>query len=449
MVHGTPPLLSCGLLIAVSLICAVAPLQAQTLATAQPPQAVANAVLPESPPPASAPRRTRFHVGLSRTVAYEVFALSNPNRVIIEVAEVKLRLPVHPKDQPIGLVKSFRAGLSAADQTRIVINVTEPVIVKSSRIVKGADGGGQQLVVEIEPFSPAVTASLAEVAAPRAGVSHAAAEKSDIPPPTYSLGASGLQPPSPRPAVSPEVMAEKAFKPVIVIDPGHGGHDSGAMKNGAVEKDVVLAFGKTLAEKLRATGRFKVLMTRDEDVFVPLGDRVSFAEKHGANLFIAVHCDYADTGGKARGATIYSLRDSAADALRRSTKGSIASSVLSRDEVRAVKEASGDVSAVEAILADLAGREVDATRDRTSVFARAVIENMGASTNMRSDPDKQAGFRVLKTAQFPSILIELAYVTNKQDAANLQSDSWRDKVSDSILTAVDNYFSNTLAQLPM
>jgi N-acetylmuramoyl-L-alanine amidase len=236
---------------------------------------------------------------------------------------------------------------------------------------------------------------------------------------------------------------------VIVIDPGHGGHDSGAMKNGAVEKDIVLAFGKILADKLKATGRYKVLMTREEDVFVPLGDRVDFAEANRANLFIAVHCDYADTGSTASGATIYSLRDSDADSLRRSTKGSLAGSVLSRDEMRAVKDASGDVDAVQAILADLAGREVDATRDRTSVFARSIIENMGASTAMRHDPDKQASFRVLKTAQFPSVLIELAYVTNKQDAANLQSAAWRDKVTNSILTAIDNYFGNQLAQLPM
>jgi N-acetylmuramoyl-L-alanine amidase len=448
MVHDTPRLLRCGLHLAVTLICAGTTAQAQTLATAQPPQAIANAIASESTEPA-APRRTRFYVGLSKAADYEVFALGNPNRIIIEVDEVKVRLPNQPKGKAVGLVKSFRAGLSAADQTRIVINVTEPAIVLGSHIVKNKDGHGQQLVVEIEPFTPTATASLPETLPPRANVAKAAADRSAIPPPPFSLGASGLQPPSPRPAVSPVVLAEKAFKPVIVIDPGHGGHDSGAIKNGAVEKEIVLAFGKILAKKLEATGRFKVLLTRDEDVFVSLGERVDFAEKNNANLFIAVHCDYADTGGKANGATIYSLRDSTANALRRRTKGSLAGSVLSNEEVEAVREASGNVNAVKAILADLADREVDATQDRTSVFARTVIENMGASTNMRSDPDKQAGFRVLKTAQFPSILIELAYVTNKQDAANLKSDAWRDKVSNSIMTAIDNYFSNKLAQLPM
>jgi N-acetylmuramoyl-L-alanine amidase len=190
-------------------------------------------------------------------------------------------------------------------------------------------------------------------------------------------------------------------------------------------------------------------MTRDTDVFVPLDERVSFAERNKANLFIAIHCDYADTGSVANGATIYSLRESQADSLRRSTKGEISSNILSRAEAEIVKQVSDDVDAVKSILSDLAGREVDATHDRTSVFARSVIEGMGASTALRNEPDQTAGFRVLKTAQFPSVLIELAYVTNKQDAENLKSDIWRDKVSDSIMTAIDKYFSSQMAQLPM
>jgi N-acetylmuramoyl-L-alanine amidase len=445
MIHGSPWRFGRGIFFALSLACTCAPLQAQTLTAAPVAHDGIAALLSTHSPGVAGPAnplrgtklRTRFLVGLPKSTKFEVFSLSNPNRVIVELAGTKLRLPTQPTGKAVGLVKSFRAGISSNDHSRIIIDVTEPVIVSSAKIEKAADGRGQQLIVEIEPFG-LVTASL----------SPASTGGTSIPPPPFALGGTGLQPPTPRPAVSPDVLAERAFKPVIVIDPGHGGQDSGAEKNGAVEKDVVLAFGKTLAQKLRATGRFKVLMTRDEDVFIPLGDRVSFAERNKANLFIAVHCDYADTGGKANGATIYSLRESTADSLRRSAKGDI-SDLLSHDEAEVVKNASGDVDAVRAILSDLAGREVDVTRDRTTVFARTVIETMGASTNMRNDPDQQAGFRVLKTAQFPSVLIELAYVTNKQDAQNLQSDVWRDKVSDSIMTAVDNYFSNQLAQLPM
>lgn len=442
MVHGLPWHFSRGVLIALTLVCAHTPLRAQYLIAANAAQEQARAPLSPKGKLLVNHRRTRFLIGLPKETEFEVFSLNNPNRVIIEVGELELRLPRKPEGKAVGLIKSFRAGVASSRRSRIILNVTEPVIVSSARIAKARDGHGKELIVEIEPFGP-VTASVAPSDTKRAK------SGKDIPPPPFALGAAGLQPPLPRPAMSPELLAKKAFKPVIVIDPGHGGHDSGATKNGVVEKEIVLAFGKTLAKKLEASGRFKVFMTRDKDVFVPLGERVAFAERHKANLFIAVHCDYADTGPRANGATIYSLRDSLANRLRRSTKGELSGNLLSRREVETVKKASGDIDAVKAILADLAGREVDATKDRTSVFARSVIEMMGASTKMRQEPDKQAGFRVLKTAQFPSVLIELAYVTNKNDAANLKSDAWRDKVSGSILTAVDNYFNNQLAQLPM
>lgn len=452
MVHGTPWRVCRGILLSFALLCAHTPLQAQSLFDgAENLLKQADSLFTGSQtaagPSAAAPtatQRTRFVVGLPKTSEFEVFSLSNPNRVVVQVSETRLRLPEQPKAAPVGLIKSFQAGLAGTDRSRIIIYVTEPVIVSSARIEKATDGRNQHLVVEIASFVP-VTASISSP------VKQQVAATPSMSPPPFALGAAGLQPPLPRPAVSPDVLAQRAFKPVIVIDPGHGGHDSGAMKNGAVEKEITLAFSKILARKLNATGRYKVMMTRDEDVFIPLGDRVAFGEKHKANLFIAVHCDYADTGSTASGATIYSLRDSVADSLRRSTRDDVASSVLSKNEVEKVKRAGGseDVSLVKDILADLAEREVDATHDRTGVFAKTVIETMGTSTAMRNKPDQQASFRVLKTAQFPSVLIELAYVTNKQDAANLQSEAWRDKVTDSIMSAIDNYFSNQVAQIPM
>jgi N-acetylmuramoyl-L-alanine amidase len=383
--------------------------------------------------------RTRFLIGLGRTVDYQVFSLSNPNRVIVELAETPMLLPTDTGGKPVGLVSTFRAGKSGPDKVRIVIDVTQPVVVESARIEKGKDGKGQRLALQIVPADSITTSK---------------EPKKPFAAPSFGLGAAGLQPPLPMPAVRPDVRAAKAFKPIIVIDPGHGGYDSGAMKNGAIEKDVVLAFSKVLKKKIEAAGRFKVQMTRDTDVFIELGERVAFAERNNANLFIAVHADYADSNSQARGATIYSLRDSVASALQRSAKGDASENVLSKDEVEMVKKASvdgdtGAVAAVKSILADLAGRDLDLTKERTSVFSRSVVDLMGASTHMRNDPAQQAGFRVLKTAHFPSVLIELAYVTNKEDAALLQSDAWREKVADSIMTAVDNYFSNQIARMPM
>ena len=340
MVRRFPRPLGCGgIILALTLTCAHAPLRAETVATA--PGAKESAL--------AAPGnlqgnhlRTRFLIGLSKAANFEVFSLTGPNRVVIEVEETKLRLPEQPAAAPVGLVKSFRAGKSGPSKTRVILEVTEPVIVSSTRVEKTADGKSQQLVVEITPFGPMTTASIDASSSP-------APKALAMEPPPFALGAAGLQPPLPRPAVPPTVLAEKSFKPIIVIDPGHGGYDFGAEKNGAVEKDIVLAFGKILANKLKATGRFKVLMTRDTDVFIPLGDRVSFAEHNKANLFIAIHCDYADTGSVANGATIYSLRESLADSLRRSTKGEISGNLLSQAEAAIVKEASGDVEAVKGI----------------------------------------------------------------------------------------------------
>lgn len=379
--------------------------------------------------------RTRFLIGLEKPVVFQVFSLSNPNRVVVELPEVKLQLPATPDGQPIGLVKSFRGGMAAPGKTRVVIDVTEPVVVESAKIEKGKDGKNPRLALQIVPVD--------------VSIKEAGKDRKLLKAPPFALGGAGIQPPMARPALRPAEKAAKAFKPIIVLDPGHGGHDSGAEKNGAVEKDIVLAFGKLLRDKLEKSGRYKVLMTRDEDKFIELSERVDYAERNKANLFIAIHCDYAST--KARGATIYSLREGTAESLKRSAKGEVSENLLSNTELAAVKNASedNDISPIKSILSDLAQREVETTKERTGVFTRAVVETMSETTTMRDDANMSAGFRVLKTAQFPSVLIELAYVTNKEDAENLMSDTWRNKVSDSIMTAIENYFSNQLVRLPM
>ena len=135
--------------------------------------------------------------------------------------------------------------------------------------------------------------------------------------------------------------------------------------------------------------------------------------------------------------------------MQRSARGEVSEHVLSDQEITALKHSDGDVSAVKAILSDLARREVDTTRDRTSVFVKSVIEFMGETTGLKDNPDRSAAFVVLKSAKVPSILIELGYVTNEADAQLLKSERWREKVSSSIVTAIENYFSHQLARLPM
>jgi N-acetylmuramoyl-L-alanine amidase len=412
---------------------------AQQVAVGAPTRPVTNATATETALKGDR-ARTKFIIGLERSVEFQVQTLRNPNRIWIDLPDVGFVLPAEPERAPIGLVKSFRGGTSAPGKARVVIDVTGPVVIEKAEVQKSADGKTANLVLDIVPAG--ILASLAEFFEGSSANNRIAMQSG-----ASGLGAIGVQPPMPRPAVSPQARALSMFKPVIVLDPGHGGDDTGAQKNGTVEKNVVLAFSLMLRDKLNATGRYKVLMTRDTDVFVELNKRREFAEHHLASLFVAVHADYAQSS--ARGATIYSLRESVSNALQRSARGEAAESVLSGPELDRVKKVDGDVGAIREILADLARSEVDATRDRTGAFVKSVIEYMGESTNLKDNPDRSAAFVVIKSAKIPSILIELGYVTNEADAELLKSDQWREKVSASIVTAIDNYFSHQLARLPM
>lgn len=408
--------------------------EAQTALAAAPTE-FAAATIPLPAAPAERLKKTRFVIALERKVEYQVQSLPNPNRVIVDLPNVKLRLPPSLAGQPVGIVNGFRAGLGAPGKMRVVIDVTEPVIVEKSEFLGSSGNGPVLLSLEIAPAATDM-GSLVQAAAsmPASAVQKASAGGT-------------IQPPVPRPAERPDKRAANAYKPLIVLDPGHGGHDSGAIRNGTVEKEVVLAFARTLRDQLRATGHYRVALTREDDTFVPLEERRQFAEDRKAALFIAIHADYATS--RARGATIYSLRESVASNLAASARRQSANDALSDSELSSLKSIGRQGPAVKSILADLAGREVESNRDRTSIFARAVIENMGRSTNMNENPDRNAAFQVLLTAKVPAVLIELAYVTNRADAAQLRSEDWRRNVARSIRSAIDNYFSHQGARLPM
>lgn len=357
--------------------------------------------------------RTRFVIGLEQPVKFQVFSLANPNRVIVELPDTRLQLPEFADGgAAVGLVKSFRAGAAGTGRARVVIDVTQPVVVEAAHIEKGRDGKSPRLALDIVPAETAVKKL----------------PKSQ----SYALAAAGLQPPLPKPAVSPKQRAAKAFRPTIVIDPGHGGHDSGATKNGTVEKDVVLAFAKVLRDKLEKTGRYRVLMTRDDDRFVPLAERVRIARAAGADLFISIHADSLTQAQEVRGATVYtgSERATDAEAARLAAKENQADSVAGLD-------ASEDMQDVAGILMDLAKRE---TRTFSAVFARNLVERLGGSVKMHKVPLRSAGFRVLSAPDVPSVLIELGYMSSPKDAELLNSPHWRAQAVDAVATAVEGYF---------
>lgn len=412
-------------------------------AGAQPVTTPAPTTVAAVSPPAPAtetelPKKTRFVIALEKRVKYEVFALPNPNRVIVELPNIKLQLPPALSGAPVGIVSGFRAGLSAEDRIRVVIDVTEPVVIEKSEF-NASSSGPAMLSLEIAPVATNMASLLqSAVASPTAGTP---------PPGARGVGLGTIQPPVPRPAERPDKRSARSYKPLIVLDPGHGGMDSGAIRNGTVEKEVVLEFAKTLRDQLRASGLYRVAMTREDDTFIPLEARRSFAEERNAALFIAIHADYASS--QARGATIYSLRDRVATELAASARRESPNETLSTEELARLGALGRQAPTVKGILADLATRETQVNHDRTGTFVRAVIQNMGQTTNMNESPDRTAAFQVLLTAKVPAVLIELAYVSNRADAAQLRSEKWRREVAQSIRSAIDNYFSHQGVRLPL
>lgn len=376
-------------------------------------------------------KATRIVFEIEREAQFDVFSLVKANQVILELPQMRMGLPSVGKHLSGSLVKGVRVGVASPGQTRIIIQLAAPGVVENAAVIPRRDGLNPKLVLNIAPSKKSKTAR----------------GRPDFSKKISSLGARGLQPPMPRKAVTRGQRNARSYRPVIVIDPGHGGHDSGAKKNGVLEKNAVLAVSKLVRDKLAKTGRFDVRMTRDRDVFVSLGGRREFAERNKAVLFVSIHADYAKRA-KASGATIYSLRERVARRLKKGAKRQVASNLLTKKEMSAIKASSSGIGAVQNILADLARRDVEATAYQTASFTQTVIKHMGQSTDMRSRPHRSAAFKVLKTVTMPAVLIELAYVTNRRDAKRLKSASWRRKVSGSIAEAIENYFRDG-SRLPM
>ncbi len=238
-----------------------------------------------------------------------------------------------------------------------------------------------------------------------------------------------------KPAVAKPVRADG--KKVIVIDPGHGGIDPGALSpSKTLEKDVVLAFSKELKEIMDADGRFHVVLTRDDDRFISLKDRVAFARKQGADLFIAIHADTL-RGQTATGTTIYTLSDKASDA---------ESEELAQRENRADALAGLDLGSqsedVAGMLIDLAQRD---SRNQASMFSKKALASFRSVTKMTGKPIRSAGFIVLKAPDVPSILIELGFLSNPKDEERLKSSAWRKSVARALSSAIGNHFGPAVA----
>lgn len=343
----------------------------------------------------------RLVFDLSRSVEASASALASPDRIVVDLPEVNFQLD--PAAGRVGalsnisLVKGFRFGLLAPGKSRIVIDLARtacPSEVAAKPIVEGEPAA--RLTIALRPCDPSAFAGLVRA-----------------------------------PAVSPAAAAAPAAPPVVVLDPGHGGVDSGARGlHGVLEKTLVFDFCAELKRQLDATKRYTIVMTRDGDQYVDLDDRVAIARKANASLFISVHADTLSEDADVSGSTVYTVADRASDAeAARIAARENAASGGSRQENPDVAD----------ILFDLRRRE---TRTYAHIFSRGLVDNLRGAAKLNHHPERSAGFVVLKAPEFPSVLVELGYLSNPQDVQSLLSPEWRAKAAAAMVKAIDAFFGS-------
>jgi N-acetylmuramoyl-L-alanine amidase len=361
--------------------------------------------------------RARFVADIDAAVDINVFTLADPYRIVVDLPQIRFDLPETLGQEGRGLVSAFRYGLISPGKSRIVLDVTAPVKIDKSFVIPPTDGQPARIVIDVVPTTR--EAFLDAARRYRESQAVASSQKED------------------RALVTPADPA--SGKLTIVLDPGHGGIDSGAHgAAGTLEKDVTLAFGEVLGDKLEKTGLYNVLYTRTDDSFIALGDRVAYARSHGADLFVSIHSNYF-FGGAVRGTTIYTVSDEASDKMA----ADLAASENQSDVLAGLDMASTDTDQVKDILADLTRRE---TRNFGVVFARHLVKELGVSTRMFKIPHQTASFKVLEAPDVPSAMIELGYLSNPADEKLLRSQDWRETTADSIVRAIATYFRERVPQ---
>ena len=391
-------------------------------------------------------KQTRFVLDLDKTVPFRAFALADPYRVVVDVPQINFQLPAGTGAAGRGLIKAFRYGLVMPGGSRIVFDLTGPAKIANSYVLEAANGQPSRLVLEFaETDSASFVQSLATESRPelRPAIADATA---NAPAPAEAKSDAGAEPQAPDSKASdPKADAKSDTKPetadsrpLIVIDPGHGGPDNGTQANGQNEKSLVLAFGLALRDRIEKTGKYRVVMTRTDDTFIPLNDRVKIARSQSAALFVSIHADFLPhREGDVQGATIYTVSDKASDA----EAERLAEAENKADAIGGVN-LTEEPTDVADILIDLAQRE---TRTFSNRFARLLAGEMKNATRMYKHPLKSAGFRVLKAPDVPSVLVELGYVSNKSDLEHLVSENWRSKTVGSMAQAIDAFFAKRLA----
>jgi N-acetylmuramoyl-L-alanine amidase len=363
---------------------------------------------------------TRFEADISSSVGFSATAVKSPYRVIIDIPDVSFDLPAGAGRKAGGLVRSFRYGLVEERKSRIVLDVSGPVLIGKSQVFPAKGKKPAHIIVEILPTTPENFKLTYESEHPGDGASEQTAAIT--------------------PAAVPRAQQTEADqRKVIVIDAGHGGIDPGALSHKRTkEKDVVLAYGLALRDVLQKSPNYKVVMTRDSDTFISLDERVKIARDNKADLFIAIHADTVDEKD-VRGTTLYTVSDKATDA-----EAEALAQKENRADVIAGIDLGNQTKTVSDILINLAQRE---SKNQALYFTKKAVAQLQPYARFTGKPVRSAAFVVLKAPDVPSILVELGYLSSKEDEALLSSSDWRSNMATAMAHAVDDYFGSSPAKL--
>jgi N-acetylmuramoyl-L-alanine amidase len=334
---------------------------------------------------------TRVALTLSEPVPWRARAAADPARLVIELeAAGRPALPVPP---PGGLVAGLRAGLAAPGRTRLELRLARPARLAEAVMTRTAQG-----------------ARLRVILAPSDGAAPAPAPA-----------------PAPPPPAPPAAGADP--RPLAMIDPGHGGIDPGAVRGAVQEKEIVMTFARDLAAALEADPGWRVAMTREDDRYLGLRERVARAEAAGADLLLSIHANTV-ARGDAVWASVFTLSSTASDA-----ETEALAVQENRADVLAGADLSGDPDDVARAVIELSQR---ATNRASRRMGDALAGALGEATPMlRGRAHAQAGFRVLKSPSTPSALVELGFLSNAEDLARMRDPDWRAGAAAAIIAGLE------------
>lgn len=332
-----------------------------------------------------------------------VFTLKNPNRVVIDFENTALD-PALTQNMPDPLlfVNTVRLGTPLTGQARLVLETSADVDFKDGFFLTPVqEGDSWRYVVDITSTGPA------------------------------SDNKTVLLPIAPAPA-TPSTYKTKVQKPLVVLDPGHGGADPGAISySGKYEKNLTLQMAKEVKKEIEKTGRYRVKLTRETDKALTLRGRIAFAHQNEADLFISIHADSAKNK-KAKGLSVYTISERASD-----KEAQLLAERENKADIILGMDLSNEAPEVSNILIDLAKRD---TMDKSSHYANILVKKMGRRVELVKNAHRFAGFVVLKSPNIPSVLIEIGYLSNREEERNLSKPAYRAKLAKSIVEAIDDYF---------